>query len=224
MQLTQAQKTALKTDMQANTNTTPTPGADGQTFVVNTRLTSTATADQQAIADWYNQQASPAYWGVRTDASVVAIRNAIQWPKYTPAPTVTSGNAAQAGACANYCQAKQFNLQLILGVNSAGTFDASQPTQTNGIKDATTSLPSAASFANQDANWTGAAGCVANQLVRQMTNVEKLLASANSVPALSDGVSARGAWTTSSGSGNPDMFGAQGTLTPSDVADVVAHG
>lgn len=54
MQLTQSQKTTLKSHMQANTNTTPTPGADGQTFVINTRLGNRNPTDQQAIADWYN--------------------------------------------------------------------------------------------------------------------------------------------------------------------------
>jgi len=58
MLLTAAQKSTLKAHMQANTNTTVTPGADGQTFVVNTRLATRDPANQQAIADWYNRAAA----------------------------------------------------------------------------------------------------------------------------------------------------------------------
>jgi hypothetical protein len=226
MQLTPAQKTLLKVDMQANTNTTTSKGSDGQTFVINTRLGTRNPTDQQAIADFYNQLATPAYFCVRTDASTTAIRNSIQWPKYTPNPAITTGNAAQATAAAMYCQGKQFNLQL-LGIqpSQAGfSFDASQATNTNGLKDATTNIPSAAAFANQDANWTGASTSVANQLVRQATIAEKVLSSANAVAALSDGVSAQGAWTLATASGNPAMFGAQGTLLQNDVDDLLLFG
>jgi hypothetical protein len=60
VQLTQAQKTTLRTHMQANTNVTPTPGVGGAAFAVNTRLATRNADDQQAIADWYNRTASAA--------------------------------------------------------------------------------------------------------------------------------------------------------------------
>ena len=208
MQLTDAQRLTLKAFIQADGTLGPKAAA----------------GDYQGVADGLNVNAAGPYYGIRTDASVAAILNAILWPRYTPAPAITSGNAAQASAASNYCMAKQGNLML-LGVsrqNQGGTFDASNATQTNGVKDATTSLPSAASFANQDAGWTGSATCVANQLVRPMTVAEKVFTTAGTVAALSDGVSARGAWNMSTGAGNPDMFGPQGLVQPTDVGGILA--
>lgn len=208
MNLTEAQRLTLKAFILAD----PTLGPLAQA------------GDYDTLAKDLNAQAPGPYYGIRTDASIVAIRNAIQWPKYTPAPAITGANAAQATAAGMYCQGKQFNLQLlgIQGGQGSGTFDASQATQTNGLKDATTGLPSAASFANQDANWTGSTGCVANQLVRPMSVAEKVFAAAGTVGALNDGVSARGVWNNSTGAGNPDMFGPQGTLNPTDMGLILS--
>lgn len=208
MQLTESQRLQLKAFIQAD----PTLGPLA------------SSGDYDTLAKDLNAAASPAYYGVRTDAAITDIRNAIQWPKYTPAPAITSQNAAQATACACYCQGKQFNLQL-LGIqmtSAGGIFDASKSTQTNGLKDATTSLPSGASFANQDAGWTGSASCVANVLVRQMTVAEKVFATASTVPALNDGVTSRGGWNSTTGAGNPDMFGPQGTIAPTDLGGILA--
>lgn len=226
MQLTAAQKTALKNDLLANQATPSGLGSTIASWAANGSVNRDPTK-QQIVADWYNQTASPAYYGARTDAPVADICNAIQWPKFTPAPSITSGNAAQASAASNYAMAKQNNL-LLLGVmansRNTGTFDASKATQTNGLKDAITNLPTAASFANQDANWTGSTGCVANQLVRTMTAAEKVLSGANGVGALNDGTTALGGWNTSTGAGNAASFGAQGALLQSDVDDVIANG
>lgn len=182
--------------------------------------------DYDFVANGLNAAASPAYYGIRTDASRESIRNAVQWPKFTPAPAITSGNAAQASAASNYCMGKLTVLQL-LGFqatgSAGGTFDATNATQTNGLKDAVTSLPSAAAFANQDANWTGQAGCIANQLVRPMTVAEKALkVGAGGVAALNDGVSALGTWNNATGLGNPDAFGAQGSVAPTDIGGIIA--
>lgn len=57
MNLTSAQKTALKAHMALNTNTTNIVGAGGSTFVINTRLATLDPSDEGAIAEWYNSNA-----------------------------------------------------------------------------------------------------------------------------------------------------------------------
>jgi hypothetical protein len=179
----------------------------------------------QAAADWYNLAASPAYYGIRTDAPVSAILDKILLAKYTPNAAITSGNAAQHMAATNLCMAKQGSLQL-LGItrqSSANmTFDATKATQTATLKDATTALPTqGGSFATQDAGWdnntTGPTDFVANQLVRPVTNAEKLFAAIGTVPTLNDGATARGGWNLATGKGNPDVMAHIGAVNYSEV-------
>ena len=205
MQMTEAQRVTLKAFVQADATLGPKAAA----------------GDYDGVAGGLNAAAAPAYYGIRTDAPVADIRNAILWPRYTPAPAITSANAAQHTACSNACMAKQGVLGLL--IPAAGTtFDATKATQTNGLKDATTALPSAAGFNNQDAGWTGAAACVANVLVRPMTVAEKVFATAGAVPALADGASARGVWNAATGAGNPDTFGPQGRVEAGDIGGILA--
>jgi hypothetical protein len=97
MILTPAQKTTLKTHMQANTNVTALPGAGGQTFVINTRLATLDPSDEGAIADWYggvalagdNQPfATLLLWNPQT--TVEQLNKAIDWT--TPPPHGLGGS------------------------------------------------------------------------------------------------------------------------------------
>jgi hypothetical protein len=217
-----AQKLTLRTHIQANTTQLPFGGG---TAAINATFNAAFlnAGDAQLIADWYNLVASPDHWVVRVDASVGAIRNAILWNRYTPAPTISGANAAQHTACSNACMGKQTVLQSLLGLTAAGLFDATRATQTSGLKDATTALPSAGSFANQDAGWVpvGGSSGVSNELVRKCTNLEKVFALNQGIPALNDGSTARGGWNTGTGLGNPDITALYGeTVTGNDISDI----
>ncbi len=65
MSLTQAQNTALKTDIEANTDP----------VVIN----ALAGGADSAIANWYNNNAVPDYWVWRTNMPVSEIRETVDW-------------------------------------------------------------------------------------------------------------------------------------------------
>ncbi len=86
MNLTQAQLTAWKAHMTANTNTTAMAGAGGATFVINARLATNDASDQNAIADWYNQPAKAGdnqafanrnVWNPRV--TIAQLNSAVKW-------------------------------------------------------------------------------------------------------------------------------------------------
>jgi len=213
-----AQLLVLRTHIQANTTVLSFGG--GSATIANTFNAATlGSGDAAIIADWYKLTASPDYFIIRQDASVKAIRNAIMWPRYTPAPTVSGANAAQHTACSNLCMNKSQNLIAILGPSTDGKFDATQASLTNGIKDATTVLPTGAAFANQDAGWVPLSGSpgLSNQLVRKATNLERAFVAVSTVTALDDGVSARGAWNTGTGLGKPDVATVYGETISGDL-------
>lgn len=208
--LSSSQLQTFKTDMLANANVIPAgmPFA-GQTI---SALAASPTADKEdAIARWYNLLASPAYWVIRTDAPVADILNNIVWANFTPQPAVTGANAAQATGCSSYCQGKMLNLQTMLGFGRT-SFDATKASQTSGLKDGTTQLPSGAAFANQTGGWP----TIIPVLQRTCRNIEKLFAIASTVAALQNGASARGTQFDGT-NGNPDIMGFEGAISASDV-------
>lgn len=167
------------------------------------------------VRDWYNQQAFPGYYVVRTDAPVADILNGIVWTNYTPnvalTASLTAAQASQCTAASGYCDNKQFNLQLLLLGRT--TFDATKKLQTNGLMDATTALPSGANFNLRDAGWTN----IFPVLQRQCTNAEKLLVTASNITALQGAVQTRGTQYDGT-NGNPDIPVFQGQVSNTDIA------
>lgn len=206
---TLAARQALKADIAANATVLNLPS--GPTAIKDI----TNPDNFQDVADWYNQLAAPNWFVIRTDVPVADILNAIVWANFTPSPAITSGNAAQATAASAYCQGKMLNLQTMLFGRTA--FDATKATQTGGLKDATTQLPSGAAFANQPGGWgANAASGVWSLCTRKATNAEKVFAGAGTVgavPTLQDtGPPAAGA------QGNPALMSEQGLLTAAEIA------
>ena len=217
MPLTTAQLQALKADIAANANTIPAGQSWSGSFA-GTAISALPVGNADAafaIAGWYSQLASPAYYVIRTDAPILDIFNAVTWANYTPADAPTSGNAAQATAAALYCQGKQFNLELMFFGKSS--FDATKGVQTAGLKDATTQLPSKTGFVMQTGGWTN----IIPVLQRQAKYVEKLFAAASTLPALQNGASARGTQYDGT-NGNPDVMGYEGSITYQDVLNAWA--
>lgn len=213
MQLSEAQRLALKAFIQNDATLGPKAAAK----------------DYDGVANGLNAQAAGPFYGIRTDAPIAAILDKILFAKYTPNTAITSGNAAQHAAVTNLAMAKQNNL-ILLGITRQagdGTFDASRPTQVATLKDAATALPTqGASFTNQDVGWdsgtTGATDFVSNQLVRPVTVAEKVFAAAGAVPTLNDGVTPLGGWNTGTGKGNPALLGPQGPVDVLQIGDVLA--
>lgn len=196
MALTQDQLPALKADIAANTATIDWQGAPTQ---INALPAGTDAAD--AIAKWYNETASPEYWVWRTNVPTVEIHEQVTWSNFTPSDTVTAVNAEQWTACSMACQGKQFNLQIMLQ-SPRGVFNASKSTLRGGLNDATTNLPSGASFANRSGGWAN----ILPILRRTATRLEQLFGVAGSGVG-NNGGDPRGATT------NPDVMTAEGTVS-----------
>ena len=157
--LTPAQTATVKADILANADMNTQPANSDGSY---------------AIANLYNLPATVpiAIW--RTDASVDAIFDAIDWAKYTPvdAPDVT---ILQTNRLLSI-QTKQMNLQNMLV--GRGSVDATRANVRSGLRDATTAIPAGASgTAVQPGGASGAT--VLNACTRSnITRLEKLLASA----------------------------------------------
>lgn len=218
-----AQKLALRTHIQANTTQL---AFGGGTAAINATFggESLNAGDAKIIADWYNLPAAPDYWVVRPDAPFVDVRNNILGARYTPAPAITSGNAAQHTAASNACMGKLALLGFLLPPGAFGAFDATKALQVASMKDALTGLPSAGSFNLQDAGWVpgNGSGGVANVLVRRCTNLEKVFVLGQSVAALTIGTPAFGSWDTNVAANcRPDITALYGaTVDGNAISDI----
>lgn len=169
MPLTPAQKTALKADIAANTNTIPV-GQPWTNSFANAQINAIPndSGGNATIAGWYSQVASPDFNVLRSNVPTDDIYDAITWANYTPQDvpdnTVTYQNRAML------CQTKQINLQLLL--QGRTTFNAGKLTQRSGLNDATTNLPSGASGASRSGGWTA----ILPILRRLALRIEKLFA------------------------------------------------
>lgn len=178
--LTAAQLAALKTDINANTNTvTFIDGANGQVVVQikNTNANSGAAAD--AVAAWYNLPCAVNFFANYSTVPLSDIKGAIIWKNLTPKDAVptTPDLAVQVwNARTIMCSACQFNVQMLLTPSSAPgqvpTIDATQSRVVTGFTDALSAVPSDTAGAVQDA---GAIN-VQKVLCRLATNLEKLFA------------------------------------------------
>jgi hypothetical protein len=121
------------------------------------------------------------------------------------------------------CQGKQFNLQIM--IQPGGTFDANRVNLRKGLKDAMTTVPSAASFATQDGGWNTSLNTCPNVLTRSATIFESLFAVATTGP-LAAGSGSLGAGglqgTANVASPATDAAGGylQGTITADDILNI----
>lgn len=119
-----------------------------------------------AIANAFNQNATPDFYVWKTSVSVEDVQNAIIYANMTPAQT-PDGTQLWANK-ALHAQGKQFNLQnLMLGR------DYVNPSRTNvraAFQDCLTGLPTKADGTNQAAGWTA----VEASFKRLATRGEKL--------------------------------------------------
>jgi hypothetical protein len=167
MALTTAQIAVLKADILANPDLHSQPMSN---------------LGSQEIARLYNMPSTTDVW--RPDASTSAIKDAIDWTKYTPQDAIPAIDAATGNgaihtfvARGELIQIKQNNLYAILvGLD---TLDATKPTLRSGLRDATTALPAGVNGASVSAG--GAAGVnVLNAMMRKATRFEKLFATSDS--------------------------------------------
>ena len=151
-----------------------------------------------AIAAAYNQLASPAYYVWASYTSADAIMDAITWASLTPSDAA-DGTATFTNR-ALLCQAKQFNLSILLQGRdrvASGKLNVRQ-----GLSDALQNVPAGASGALVDAGWAGA-GKVKAAITRQATRLEKLFAT--------------GSGTTAT----PSVLGYDGTIGYQEVLDAL---
>lgn len=161
--LTTAQYASLKADILANSD-------------MNTQPVSSAGAF--AIAALYNVASTTDVW--RTDASVSAITDAINWSVFTPVDAMPAADSASGNAAIHQysgrllaIQTKQINLQSML--QGRTTVDASKANLRAGLRDAVTGLPAGASGAAISAGGAGGV-TVLNAMIRKATRYEKLFA------------------------------------------------
>jgi len=194
MSLTAAQKTALKTDILANTNTVLYQGVSTQI-----KLVPNTSDGNQAVADWYNQLASPAYI-VWRDLPMLDVLNLITFANMTPldaVPTTPDLTVQVWTARSTACQGKQFNLQnLIFGRETA---PMKRTNYRAALQDALTNIPAGAAGALVSANWVG----VRDAAKFSATNFEKLRA------------------TGSGTSGTPSDLEYEGSISGGDVHDAL---
>jgi len=173
MPLTQAQKTALKTDIAANTNTIPA-GYPWSGFYAGAAINTLGNGPDEntAIAGWYNLTATPDFV-VWRDLPMETVLNLITFASMTPAgsvPTTPDLDVQVWIARSLACQGKQFNLQnLTLGRTVAPMKRANYRA---AMQDCLTNIPAGANGAAIAANWVGVRDA-AKQLA---TNFEKLFA------------------------------------------------
>ncbi len=212
MTLTASQKSTLKADIAANTNTI---GGVQIKDLPNTG------DNNFSIAQWYSGAASPAYKVWDNACVIKTLRSATDLSKFTPADTPpASGSTAQItndmllfNNRALVCQLKQTNaLTLIQG---EGSVDCTASQFRTSFNDCMAAIPSAAGGGNNNAGWGTQAtpGAVRLAMQRSANNIEKLLSVAGSGGGAAGNVSgdARGSAT------NPDAMVYVGSISGDDI-------
>ena len=169
--MTPSQLAAIKADILANADMNTLPANSDGSF---------------AIAALYNQPAVPTFTVWRTDASVAAILDAINWSLYTP-NDAADGTAIYTNRLLAV-QTKQMNLQNM--VQGRDRLDCSKVNIRAGLRDAVTSVPAGTGGAAVSPG--GASGAaVLNNCTRPATRIEKLLATASQGSDTTGAVTAR---------------------------------
>lgn len=201
MELTQAQKTTLKANLQAN-NATIVNAANGQAIAIKLVIPNTATDfgdNMQRVADWYNLTASPAYWAWRSSVSrsdvyttIDDASNSWSWSTYK----------AQAAVEQNAW------VQMFMG----DQMNMGQLNNRQGIQ----AIFGGAAPGNAQRDHCFAVGR------RGATNLEKVFVTAVASPPANtgnDGIAGNRGKTT-----NPDVLGFEGTINGNDVFDALLNG
>jgi len=184
MSLTQAQITTIANDIATNPVFANIPHTGDGTY---------------AVADIYNQSASPDFLVWASNVNVNDIYNAIDFTKYTPVDAAAENNIGTQRLL--IIQTKQMNLQNMLQGRS--NIDAAKANIRNGLKDAVTALPAGTAGAAISAG--GASGVtVLTACTRKATVIEKLLTTG---PATTGTVTA-------------DVMGFEGAISPQDIQTV----
>lgn len=120
------------------------------------------------IQQFYNSNASPAFYVWRDTTPTSEIYDAINWANFTPAdaPDATAAWTNRSLAC----QGKQFNLQTLL--SGRESINTGKTNIRAGLQDALTNIPSGAGGANAVGGWPA----VKNAIQRPATRFEKLFA------------------------------------------------
>lgn len=161
--LTDAQKTTLNTNINANTATAP--GTSGQI----SQLAHMA-ENAFAVAVWYNLEAAGP-WTVWRDLPMDKVLSIITFASMTPVDPVptTPALAVQVWQARNdLCQTKQMSLQNL--IISRTTAPMKQTSYRAGLQDCLTGIPAGASGVLIAANWTS----VRDAAKFNATNAEKL--------------------------------------------------
>lgn len=195
MALSTSQLTTLKADIAANTATVTWQGSP---IAINTLAATTNPGDSDAndaIANWYNVQASPDFivWrDIRMEIVLDTIRSKDMTPA-DPVPTTTQLDVMIWLARSMACQGKQFNLQILTQGRAIAPMKRSS--YRNAMSDCLTDLPAGTGGALLEANWNA----VRNAAKFPSNRIEKLLAT--------------GTGTT----GSPADMGYEGTIAYPDV-------
>lgn len=141
--------------------------------------------NSQAMADFFNSAAPVDFIVWNSATQVQAVFDAISWASLTPADAPDGTGLFTNRALA--CQAKQFNIQILLQGRTA--IDANKANVRQGLRDALQNVPAGAAGALLDAGWTP----VKAALTRKATRAEKLITSgtatvANPVSLVFDGM------------------------------------
>lgn len=151
--------------------------------------------DAAGLRAYLNGASGTNVW--KTDASVDAILDAIDFSKYTPSATIAGAESepllTRKVGWVLEAQIKQMNLQIML--QGRTTIDASKPNVRNGLRDAVIQLPTGVLDVNGKPGLTtsgGASGAtVLGNCVRSGTRAELMLAAASQGSDTIGGVTAR---------------------------------
>jgi hypothetical protein len=209
--LTPAQHADFAAHLAANTATVEVP-VEGVPTAVPINAVEPSPDNAFAVAQWYNQTATPDYFVWRSDVPAKDIFDQVVWANFTPTGTVDQNTTAQAAqqitARGTLCQGKQFNLQIILQGQSA--LDASKKNVRAGLMDALTNLPSGNNGNIRDGGWAA----VLPVLSRKALRAERVFAFDDGAGTGNTTTDPRGAQT------NPDGLTREGSISDADVRAV----
>lgn len=194
MNLTSAQQTTFLSAI--NANTTPIPALPGVTSAfVGVQVKNVPQGNDQdgaaAVAAFYNQLAAGPFFIFQTAVPANLLGDNILFSKYTIVTSIPPDTTQLYDNCVEACIAKGIVLQniLLLVQSSGGIFNAARPTLRQGLKDATSNLPSGGPSLPTlvDGGWTTSIDAVPGILTRSATIFESLFAVASSGPLTGSG-------------------------------------
>lgn len=177
--LTQAQLTALKTDIAANVNTVLNP-TTGQTVAINT-IPHDDGGGANAIATWYNGFPGTTFFANYFNVPLATLKAAIKHKNYTPTDSVPANGTTttitnnQLFYMNELMVAASFQAAVnILMTGGGTTFDATNTNLVSALQDATSSnMPTGTGGASLNGGW---GTTVKPAICRAASNAEKLFA------------------------------------------------